>query len=57
VEFQTIDNELVVDTSYIFWEAFRNELDKPENITVKASLMPVWDYVVQQIIIDNTIYL
>jgi len=55
VEFQTVDNDLVVDTSYIFWEAFRNELDKPENITVKASLMPVWDYVVQQIIIDNTI--
>jgi len=55
VEFQTVDNDLVVDTSYIFWEAFRNELDKPENITVKASLMPVWDYVVQQIMIDNTI--
>ena len=55
VEFQTVDNDLVVDTSYIFWEAFRNELDKPENITVKASLMPVWDYVVQQITIDNTI--
>jgi len=55
VEFQTVDNDLVIDTSYIFWEAFRNELDKPENITVKASLMPVWDYVVQQIIIDNTI--
>jgi hypothetical protein len=55
VEFQTVDNELVVDTSYIFWEAFKTELDKPENITVKDSLMPVWDYVVQQIIIDNTI--
>jgi len=55
VEFKTVDNELVVDTSYIFWEAFKNELDKPENITVKDSLMPVWDYVVQQIIIDNTI--
>jgi hypothetical protein len=55
VEFQTVDNDLVIDTSYIFWEAFKNELDKPENITVKASLMPVWDYVVQQIIIDNTI--
>jgi hypothetical protein len=55
VEFQTIDNELVVDTSYIFWEAFKTELDKPENITVKDSLMPVWDYVIQQIIIDNTI--
>jgi hypothetical protein len=55
VEFQTVENDLVVDTSYIFWEAFKNELDKPENITVKASLMPVWDYVVQQITIDNTI--
>jgi hypothetical protein len=55
VEFQTVDNELVVDTSCIFWEAFKTELDKPENITVKASLIPVWDYVVQQIIIDNTI--
>jgi hypothetical protein len=55
VEFQTVNNELVVDTSCIFWEAFKTELDKPENITVKASLMPVWDYVVQQIIIDNTI--
>jgi hypothetical protein len=55
VEFQTVDNELVVDTSYIFWEAFKTELDKPENITVKDSLMPVWDYVIQQIIIDNTI--
>jgi hypothetical protein len=55
VEFQTVDNELVIDTSYIFWEAFKTELDKPENITVKDSLMPVWDYIVQQIIIDNTI--
>jgi hypothetical protein len=55
VEFQTVNNELVVDTSYIFWEAFKNELDKLENITVKDSLMPVWDYVIQQIIIDNTI--
>jgi hypothetical protein len=55
VEFQTVNNDLVVDTSYIFWEAFKTELDKPENITVKASLMPIWDYVVQQIIIDNTI--
>lgn len=53
VEFiRTPDNVLMVDVAYLQWQAFRDELDKPENVTVKNSLEPVWDYVLQ-IAIDN----
>lgn len=53
VEFiRTPDNVLMVDVAYLRWQAFRDELDKPENATVKQSLEPVWDYVLQ-IAIDN----
>ena len=50
VEFiRTPDDVLAVDIAYLQWEAFRYELDKPENITVKNSLEPIWDYVLEQI--------
>jgi hypothetical protein len=46
---RTPDDILAVDIAYLQWEAFRGELDKPENATVKNSLQPIWDYVLEQI--------
>jgi hypothetical protein len=46
---RTPDDILAVDIAYLQWEAFRLELDKPENATVKNSLEPIWDYVLKQI--------
>lgn len=49
---RTPDKELCVDVAYLRWQAFQDELDKPENATVKQSLEPVWDYVLE-IAIEN----
>jgi hypothetical protein len=46
---RTPDDILAVDIAYLQWEAFRLELDKVENATVKNSLEPIWDYVLKQI--------
>jgi hypothetical protein len=46
---RTPDDILAVDIAYLQWEAFRLELDKPENATVKNSLEPIWGYVLKQI--------
>jgi hypothetical protein len=46
---RTPDDILAVDIAYLQWEAFRLELDKPENATVKNSLEPIWGYVLEQI--------
>jgi hypothetical protein len=42
---RTNDNVLCVDVAYLEWEAFREELDKPENAAVKRHMEVVWDYI------------
>lgn len=48
VEFGRVNSTLVVDIAYLQWQAFKDELDKTENQTVKDSLEPIWDYVKEQ---------
>lgn len=53
VNFNRVNNQLVVDTAYLEWQAFKDELDTPQNKTVKESLMDIWDYVAKQIENNN----
>ena len=46
---RTETNVLCVDIAYLEWEAFRNELDKPENAALKRHMEVVWDYLENEI--------
>ena len=46
---RTTGNELCVDIAYLEWQAFRDELDKPENAALKRHMEVVWDYLKREI--------
>ena len=46
---RTETNVLCVDIAYLEWEAFQNELDKPENAALKRHMEVVWDYLKNEI--------
>jgi hypothetical protein len=50
---RTKDNVLCVDVAYLGWQAFQNELDKPENAALKRHMEVVWDYIKLQIENNN----
>jgi hypothetical protein len=50
---RTTDNVLCVDVAYLGWQAFQNELDKPENAALKRHMEVVWDYIKLQIENNN----
>ena len=52
---RTTDNVLCVDVAYLGWQAFQNELDKPENAALKRHMEVVWDYIKEQIYLNNFI--
>jgi hypothetical protein len=48
VQLEMVGEVLAVDVAYLDWQAFKDELDRPENAAVKRHMMPIWDYVAQQ---------
>jgi hypothetical protein len=54
---ERIDGILAVDVAYLQWPNFQNELDKPVNEAVKRHMMPIWDYVAEQIDNNNFVQL
>jgi hypothetical protein len=46
-----------VDIAYFQWQAFRDCLDNGNHEFLKRALMPLWDYVSEQINMKNTIEL
>jgi hypothetical protein len=44
-----------VDIAYFEWQAFRNCLDNGNHEYLKRALMPLWDYVKEQIELQNFI--
>ena len=50
---RTTENVLCVDVAYLGWQAFQNELDKPENAALKRHMEVVWDYIKEQISNNN----
>jgi hypothetical protein len=57
VELERIDGILAVDVAYLQWTNFQNELDKPVNEAVKRHMMPIWDYVAEQVDNQNFVQL
>jgi hypothetical protein len=55
VELERINGALAVDIAYLQWANFQAELDKPSNEAVKRHMMPIWDYVIEQINQNNFI--
>ena len=55
VELERINGALAVDIAYLQWTNFQAELDKPINEAVKRHMMPIWDYVIEQINQNNFI--
>jgi len=47
----------VVNLAYFEWAEFRAELDSGNYEALKRSLMPLWDYVAEQVAIGNVIVL
>ena len=46
-----------VDVAYFQWQAFRDELDSGKHDYLKRALMPLWDYVTEQVEEQNFISL
>ena len=57
VPLQKILEQLVIDIVYNDWKPFRDELLKPEYESLNRILTPFWDYVSEQINMENTIEL
>jgi hypothetical protein len=47
----------VVDVAYFQWKSFRDELDSGKHEPLKRALMPLWDYVTEQVINNNLVQL
>jgi len=46
-----------VDVAYFQWQEFRDELDSGNHEYLKRALMPLWDYVAEQVTNENLIQL
>lgn len=51
------DTDQAVDTAYVQWQNFMDELDREYNYDWKQSLMFIWDYVAAQIANGNVVQL
>lgn len=45
VDLNIINNKRYVNTAYLEWQSFKDELDAPHNAPLKRSLEAVWDFV------------
>lgn len=57
VELTVVENKRYVNTAYLKWFSFQQELDKVENAPLKRSLGAVWKYVEKEIENKNIITL
>jgi hypothetical protein len=57
IPLDTYQSNKVVNLAYFQWAEFRAELDSGNYEALKRSLMPLWDYVAEQVAIGNVIIL
>jgi hypothetical protein len=57
IPLDTYQSSKVVNLSYFQWAEFRAELDSGNYEALKRSLMPLWDYVAEQVANNNIIIL
>jgi len=57
IPLDTYQNTKVVNLAYFQWAEFRAELDSGNYEALKRSLMPLWDYVAEQVTNGNIIVL
>ena len=57
IPLDTYQSTKVVNLAYFQWAEFRAELDSGNYEALKRSLMPLWDYVAEQVAIGNVIVL
>jgi hypothetical protein len=57
IPLDTYQNSKVVNLAYFQWAEFRAELDSGNYEALKRSLMPLWDYVAEQVTNNNIIVL
>ena len=57
IPLDTYQSTKVVNLSYFQWAEFRAELDSVNYEALKRSLMPLWDYVAEQVTNNNIIVL
>jgi len=57
IPLDSYQNLKVVNLAYFEWAEFRAELDSGNYEALKRSLMPLWDYVAEQVAIGNVIVL
>ena len=57
IPLNTYQSSKVVNLSYFQWAEFRAELDSGNYEALKRSLMPLWDYVAEQVQNGNVIVL
>jgi hypothetical protein len=55
IPLDTINGVKCVNLAYFNWLAFRDELDSGNHEYLKRSLMPLWDYVAEQVTNNNFI--
>ena len=57
IPLDTHNSDKVVNIAYFMWAEFRAELDNGNYISLKRSLMPLWDYVELQVNNQNLVVL
>jgi hypothetical protein len=57
IPLDTHNNDKVVNLAYFMWTEFRAELDSGNYVALKRALMPLWDYVAEQVTNNNLIVL
>jgi len=55
IPLDTINGVKCVNLAYFNWQGFRDELDSGDYEYLKRSLMPLWDYVAEQVTNNNFI--
>ena len=55
IPLDTHNSDKVVNIAYFMWEEFRAELDSGKYEDLKRALMPLWDYVAEQVANNNLI--
>ena len=57
IPLDTHNQDKVVNIAYFMWSEFRAELDSGNYVSLKRSLMPLWDYVELQVTNNNLVVL
>lgn len=55
IPLDTHNQDKVVNIAYFMWVEFRADLDSGNHVALKRALMPLWDYVSEQVTNNNLI--